>query len=223
MERKIRRAARQPGRDGVERLAQGRISDGGSSPGDPDSRNSAPSRSSGLRPGEQGLPRWLHVLALIAALAAGVLAFPLLSHAVPTAGSAAPDFALKDIAGANQRLSEFQGEVVVLTFWASWCGPCREALASLGNLSPEEGGERPVVIGVNLDGETDRAASVARSIGVRFHTLVDTEQRVGRLYDVSRLPLTMLLDRDGVIREIWSREPPPAVELRPGIRELLRQ
>jgi peroxiredoxin len=183
----------------------------------------SPSRISGLRPGAPGLPRWLHLLALIAALAAGVLAFPLLSHAVPATGSAAPDFALKDLAGANQRLSEFQGEVVVLTFWASWCGPCRETLAGLGGLSPGEGGERPVVIGVNLDGDTDRAASLARSIGVRFHTLVDTEQRVGRLYDVTRLPLTMLLDRDGVIREIWSREPPPAVELRAGIRELLRQ
>jgi hypothetical protein len=100
MERNMRRAARQPGRDDTGQLA--------------------PSQFSGLRPAEQGLPRWLHVLALIAALAAGVLAFPLLSHAFPVAGSAAPDFALKDLTGANQRLSEFQGEVVVLTFWASW-------------------------------------------------------------------------------------------------------
>lgn len=175
-----------------------------------------------LRPSVQGLPRWLHLLALIAALAAGVLVFPLLSHAIPSAGSAAPDFALRDLTGANQRLSEFQGEVVVLTFWASWCGPCRETLAGLDELS-SEGAERPVVIGVNLDGDAGRAAALARSIGIGFHTLVDTEQRVGRLYDVTRLPLTMLLDRDGVIRGIWAREPPPAAELTAGIRELTRQ
>jgi peroxiredoxin len=197
MDRKMRRPARQSGRDRAGKLAPSQFS--------------------------QGLPRWLHLLALIAALAAGVLAFPLLSHAVPATGSPAPDFALKDLAGTNQRLSEFQGEVVVLAFWASWCGPCRETLAGLGELSAAEGGEHPVVIGVNLDGDADRAASVARSIGVRFHTLVDTEQRVARLYDVARLPLTMLLDRDGVVREIWSREPPPSAELSADIRELLEQ
>ena len=65
-----------------------------------------------------------------AAALAGALCFPLLAHATPAAGDEAREFALKDLSGRNQRLSEFRGEVVVLTFWASYCGPCREALQS---------------------------------------------------------------------------------------------
>ena len=72
----------------------------------------------------------VHTVALAAAALAGALCFPLLAHAAPAAGEEARDFALKDLSGRNQRLSELRGEVVVLTFWASYCGPCREALQS---------------------------------------------------------------------------------------------
>jgi len=171
------------------------------------------------------LPRWLHLLALLAALAAGVLAFPLLSHAVPAVGTAAPDFALKDLAGANQRLSEFQGDIVVLTFWASGCGQCRETLADLRSVGSDgdHGTDAPVVISVNLERDAARAASVARAIGIAYPTLLDDRQAVARLYDVSHLPLTLLLDRDGVVRRTWARDRIPTDELLAGIKELQRQ
>jgi cytochrome oxidase Cu insertion factor (SCO1/SenC/PrrC family) len=68
-----------------------------------------------------------------------------------------------------------------------------------------------------------RAASVVRSLGVGYGTLLDTRQTVGRLYDVSHLPLTLLLDRDGVVRGAWSRNRVSTDELLAGIRELQRQ
>jgi peroxiredoxin len=171
---------------------------------------------------ETGLPGWLHVVALVGAVLAGIFAFPLVSHGAPARGAVAPDFALKDLSGVNQRLSEFRGDIVVLTFWASWCGPCRETLADLRAVDTQET-DRPVVISVNIEGDTDRVASVARSLGLDYATLLDTSQTVGRLYDVSHLPLTLLLDRDGVVRQAWVRDRVAKDELIAGIRELQRQ
>jgi len=160
-----------------------------------------------------------HTAALAAAALAGALFFPLLAHAVPSNGAAAPDFALKDLAGRNQRLSEFRGDVVVLTFWASWCGPCRDALRSVGEAAAASA-SAPVVIGVSLDGDAARAASVAASLGLRFPSLLDAAQVVGRLYDVQHLPLTLLIDREGVVRESWVRAPVPSDVLVQTIGEI---
>ena len=167
----------------------------------------------------RSLPSWLHTLALIAALLAGLFAFPLASRAEPSLGEPAPDFALKSTAGTNLRLSEYRGDVVVLTFWASWCGECRQALATLDKVFAPTG-KGPVVLGVNLDGDAARAASVATAIGCRFPTLVDSRQQVGRLYDLDHLPLTLVLDRDGIVRGAWEREPAPAPALAALLKEL---
>jgi peroxiredoxin len=161
----------------------------------------------------------LHTLALATAVLAGALVFPMLAQAVPSSGAAAPDFALKDLAGRNQRLSEFRGDVVVLTFWASWCHPCRDALAAADAAVAAAGGA-PAAIAVNLDREPDKAKSIAASLGLRQPTLLDSRQSVGRLYDVQHLPLTLLIDREGVVRQSWSREPVPADVLAHEIMEL---
>jgi len=162
----------------------------------------------------------LETLALFAAMAAGVIAWPIASRASPAAGGEAPDFALKGIDGRNLRLSEYRGDVVVLSFWASWCGPCRETLAQLNDL-PLAGGTGPVVVlGVNVEGDAARAAAVAASLRLGYPTLLDERQAVGRLYDVEHLPLTLLLDRDGVVRAAWSSKEPPGEALVRRIEEL---
>jgi peroxiredoxin len=161
----------------------------------------------------------VHTTALAAAALAGALCFPLLAHSAPAIGAPAPDFALKDLSGRNQRLSELRGEVVVLTFWASHCGPCRGALQSAG-AAVAAGDGSAVALGVSLDREADRAASVADSLGLQFPSLVDAGQAVGRLYDVQHLPLTLLIDREGTVRRAWAREPVPAEVLIQNIGEL---
>lgn len=140
-----------------------------------------------------------HTVALATAALAGALLLPLHSHAAPVAGAAAPDFALKDLSGQNQRLSEMRGDVVLLTFWANWCGACRAALQSADEAVAATNGTS-VAMGVSLDNEAGQA--------------------VARLYDVQHLPLTLLIDREGVVRATWSREPVPSALLIQNIREL---
>ena len=160
----------------------------------------------------------VHTIALATAALAGALCFPLLARAAPAAGDEAPEFALKDLSGRNQRLSEFRGDVVVLTFWASYCGPCRDALQTADAAVAAAGGGA-AALGVSLDRDAARAASVAASLGLRFPSLLDQDQSVGRLYDVQQLPTTLLIDREGVVRGAWAREPVPAGQLIEKIRE----
>jgi peroxiredoxin len=152
----------------------------------------------------------------MAAAAAALVVVPALA-APPAVDSSAPDFALKGIDGRNLRLSEYRGEPVIVHFWASWCGPCRESAASLDQLGARSS---TAVLGVSLDGTAERAGAIAHSLRLQSPTLVDTGQAVARTYDVSRLPLTLLLDADGTIRAAWSGVAPNLAELTPQLDRL---
>lgn len=115
---------------------------------------------------------------------------------------AAPDFALRSLAQGNQRLSEFRGEVVVLAFWASWCGECREELRGLDAFYERHRADGLVMLGINVDQNGERAQAFARSLELDFPVLLDDEGRVSRLYAVEHMPRTVVIDRDGVIREV---------------------
>jgi peroxiredoxin len=152
----------------------------------------------------------------MAAAAAALVVVPALA-APPAVDSSAPDFALKGIDGRNLRLSEYRGEPVIVHFWASWCGPCRESAASLDQLGAQSS---TAVLGVSLDGTAERAGAIAHALRLQSPTLVDTGQAVARTYDVSRLPLTLLLDADGTIRAAWSGVAPNLAELTPQLDRL---
>lgn len=157
---------------------------------------------------------------MLAAAIAGALAYPMIARSAPAQGTVAPDFALKGVDGKNLRLSEYRGDTVILSFWASWCGPCRESLLKLNDLAAGQGEGAPVVLGVDLGDDMDRARSVAGSMQLKFPNLVDARQAVGRLYDVEKLPLTLLVDADGVVRGAWAGDADPIPELTRQIKEL---
>jgi peroxiredoxin len=157
---------------------------------------------------------------MLAAALAGALVYPLIARAAPANGTVAPDFVLKSVDGHNLRLSEYRGDTVVLSFWASWCGPCRETLSQLNTIANAPGADAPVLLGINLDGDASRAASVADSLRLSFPTLVDSKQSVGRLYDVEKLPLVLLIDRDGRVRGTLAGDAASVTELTRQIKEL---
>jgi peroxiredoxin len=113
---------------------------------------------------------------------------------------AAPDFTLKRAEGGNLRLAEQRGQVVLINFWASWCGPCRVEMPHLNKLHDKYKAGGFMVLGVNIDDDPRHGAATAARWGVKFPVLLDAEKTVTRAYDLGAMPSTVLVDRDGRIR-----------------------
>jgi peroxiredoxin len=116
-------------------------------------------------------------------------------------GSEAPDFVLKSVSGKNLRLSEYRGEVVMLSFWATWCGDCRAQLEELGAMRDRYQDAGIELLAVSLDQNARQAGEV--TAGASFPVLHDPAGDVGRLYDVQKMPVMVLIDRGGVVREVF--------------------
>ena len=122
------------------------------------------------------------------------------SHGAAGAPSTAPDFTLKASTGKNVRLRELQGEVVLINFWATWCGPCRLEMPKLEQLYRQYQKTGFTLLGVNLDDNSGNALGMANKLGVSFPILFDKEKQVSKLYKVDAMPMTVLIDRDGKLR-----------------------
>jgi peroxiredoxin len=116
--------------------------------------------------------------------------------------SAAPDFTLHTMNGPNMRLQEQRGRVVMVNFWATWCGPCRQEMPQLDRLYQKYHAAGFVLLGVNVDDDQRKAAEVAGKLGVTFPVLLDTDKTVSKLYDLSTMPSTVIIDREGKVRYV---------------------
>jgi peroxiredoxin len=141
-----------------------------------------------------------------------------------TAQSAAPDFTLKSQKDGNIKLSELRGKVILINFWASWCGPCRQEMPVLDELYRHY---RPLdftILGVNVEQNSDDAKSLLKDVPVSFPILFDTENKISKLYDVKGMPSTVLVDRDGNIRYVhMGYQSGVEAEYQTQIRELIRE
>jgi peroxiredoxin len=115
---------------------------------------------------------------------------------------AAPDFTLRAAAGSNVRLSEHRGEVVVVSFWSAGCGGCRAQLVALNRSLATYASAGLAVYGVGVDDDPGRALEYAHDVRVGFPMLLDPSKSVARDYQVDTLPMTVLIDRSGVIRNV---------------------
>ena len=123
-----------------------------------------------------------------------------LALAAATVGAPAPDFTLRVLDGPNLRLQEQRGKVVLVNFWATWCGPCRKEMPHLNRIADKYRSSGLVMLGVNVDDNVRTAAEVAAKLGVKFPVLLDTDKKVGKLYDLNSMPSTMVIDRSGRVR-----------------------
>jgi len=114
----------------------------------------------------------------------------------------APDFTLKSLEGTNLRLEEYRGQVVLINFWASWCGPCRQEMPILDRLHQRYEDTGFAVLGVNVEGEVAPAQKIVDKTNVTFPVLIDEGQSVSQLYDLEAMPSTVVVDRDGVVRYV---------------------
>jgi peroxiredoxin len=119
-------------------------------------------------------------------------------------GAEAPDFALKTTQSRNLRLSEFRGEVVLINFWAGWCGACRQAMPALNDIHDKYQRAGLVMLSINVDDDTDHVQHIASSLNIRYPVLLDDRKTVSQLYRLDNLPLTVLIDREGAVRFVQS-------------------
>lgn len=117
-------------------------------------------------------------------------------------GQTAPDFALKSSTGENLRLSEYRGDVVMINFWATWCGPCRQEMPLLDELYTRYERVGFNLLGVNIDDDSRRAMQMIEELGVNFPVLFDASKQVSKLYEVDAMPVTVLVDREGNVRYV---------------------
>jgi len=138
----------------------------------------------------------------LAAAFAGVLLMQAVMASSVKVAEQAPDFTLKSLDGPNLRLEEYRGQVVLINFWASWCGPCRQEMPILDRLHQRYEDTGFAVLGVNVEGKVDPAQEIVDKTKVTFPVLIDEGQSVSELYELEAMPSTVVVDRDGVVRYV---------------------
>ncbi|MBI3651826.1 MAG: redoxin domain-containing protein [Acidobacteria bacterium] len=134
----------------------------------------------------------------------------------------ATDFKVKGTDGKELSLKALRGKVVLLDFWASWCGPCRQEMPAVKQVWQKYGGENFVIIGINLDDSKSAFASYMKSEGITWPQYFDGqgwENKIARLYGVHAIPHTVLIDEEGIVRAVGLR----GTTLYNKIADLLKQ
>jgi peroxiredoxin len=138
------------------------------------------------------LRRCLPAAALVCVLAGGSLA--------GASSALAPEFSLPERAGKVVSLKDLKGKVVMINFWASWCGPCRQEMPLLDQMYKRYNALGFTLLGVNVESDTKDAEKWLKDMPVSFPVLFDKENKVSKLYSVEAMPSTVFIDRQGNVR-----------------------
>ena len=114
-------------------------------------------------------------------------------------GEPAPEVKLRDQRGKAFTLADLKGQVVVVDFWASWCGPCRKSMPELDKLQTRFAGQGVRVVGISLDEDVSALGTFLEQVPVAFTILHDPTGRTGEAFSVVAMPTTFLIDREGRI------------------------
>ena len=127
------------------------------------------------------------------------------------------------LAGAPSSIAQLRGRVVLVDFWASWCGPCRMLAPRLSALKEKFGAQGLTVVGITTD-EAEKAAVFAEKHQMRYGIVVDKDGETSRAYGVSALPTMLLVDKKGVVRDVFiGYDPSGDARLEASLRALLAE
>ncbi|HTC16107.1 MAG TPA: TlpA disulfide reductase family protein [Steroidobacteraceae bacterium] len=139
-------------------------------------------------------------------------------------GSAAPSFTLGSNGGKEISLAQYKGQVVMINFWASWCGPCREEMPLLESIYKKYNRLGFTMLGVNVEPDSKAANDWLKQTPVSFPILYDTDSKVSKLYEVAGMPSTVIIDRNGTLRVLHrGYKPGDENEYMDSIRALIRE
>jgi len=156
------------------------------------------------RPAPRAVRRFIHAV-LFSALVASAAPF---ARAAPRdlVSKPAPGFALTDLNGRPLRLSSFRGKVVLLNFSATWCAPCRVEMPVFASWQQQYGRQGLQVIGISMDDAAAPARRLVQRLRLTYPVAMGDEGLAARYGGVLGLPLTFLIDRDGVVRARFQGE-----------------
>ncbi len=163
-------------------------------------------------------PFWIVLIALVLGLGGAWIVFsqtvtanrlagsdPAALEPAPIVGHPAPDFELKTLNGDMLRLADFKGQPVLVNFWATWCGPCRAEFPDFQRAYADNA-DRLVIIGVNNTAadQVELVGDFVAEMGATFPIVLDETGDVVKSYRVFGLPTTIFIDRDGIIKEVFT-------------------
>lgn len=161
-------------------------------------------------------PRQLWTFFGILALVAAIFGYAVLPYMDPgrsrLSGKPAPDFTLEVISGAEAgnriQLSALRDHVVVLDFWASWCGPCRQQAPIIERVSQKFAAEGVRVLGVNTSDRIEPAQDYLQSAGLSYPSVIDKTGEVSHAFGADALPTLVVIDKKGNVRSVQARVVP---------------
>jgi len=154
-------------------------------------------------------------------VAAALLAVPAI--AADATGPAA-EFKLQSRSGPAVSLSSLKGQVVLINFWATWCGPCRKEMPFLEQIQKKYAPLGFTMVGVNVEEDTRLMDAFLNDVPVTFPILLDPANSVSKLYNVSAMPSTVIVDRKGNVRFIHQGyKPGDESKYQDMIRQLIRE
>lgn len=137
------------------------------------------------------------LLASPAAPAVAVDPFAALKVSRAAPGTAAPAFTLKTVEGRDVSSKDLAGKVVMLNFWATWCGPCKEEMPALERLRRQFDSDTFVMLAVTTDIQRGGIKAFVSQLGLGFPVLLDEDRNVSAAFMVRGLPMTVLIGKDG--------------------------
>jgi peroxiredoxin len=139
-------------------------------------------------------------------------------------GQPAPDFSAPDLTGRTVKLSDYRGQkVLLIDFWATWCGPCRMAMPELQTMLNEFGGRGLEILSVNQGESAGQAGAFMKKKGYGFHVLLDADSAIATSYDVRGIPTVVAVDRRGIVRWIGVGYTPGDIELKESLERILAE
>jgi peroxiredoxin len=143
----------------------------------------------------------------------------------PRAGFLAPNFTLETLNGDSITLSDLKGKAVIVNIWATWCPPCRAEMPALQSLHEDYQDQELIILAINSTIQDDESQidPFAQEFGLTFPILLDRNGDTTRAYNITSLPSTFFIGKDGIIREVVIGGPMSEALLRTRADALIKE